>query len=116
MIVSARRKKSIDVGVDVDSNKHSRGSPLRGEDEDEAEAEEEEDVREGEEHDQSFNVQCSDAVPFIAVVRGGMIKVLVLGVLSVVAVIGVGAVMVSHRQNMGARAEMAENPSGSSTR
>ena len=73
------------------------GGPLRGEDEEEAEAEEE-DVREGEEHDQSFNVQCSDAVPFIAVVRGGMIKVLVLGVLSVVAVIVVSAVVVGHRR------------------
>ena len=86
------------------------GSPLRGEDEEEAEAEEEEDVREGEEHDQSFNVQCSDAIPFIAVVRGGMIKVLVLGVLSVVAVIGVGAVMVSHRQNMGGQSGNGRKP------
>ena len=85
MIVSARRKKSIDVGVDVDSDKHSRRKPLergrlggsggrrrRGE---------------AEEDNPSFNVQCSDAIPFVAVVRGGMIKVLVLGVLSVVVAI-----------------------------
>ena len=72
------------------------GSPLRGEYEEEAKAEE--DVGEGEEDNPSFNVQCSDAVPFIAVVRGGMIKVLVLEVLSVVAVIVVSAVVVGHRR------------------
>ena len=71
---------------------------MRGEDEEEAEAEEEEDMGEAEEDNPSFNVQCSDAIPFVAVVRGGMIKVLVLEDLSVVAVIVVSAVMVSHRR------------------